>query len=52
MSNMYSPGTHEDHALEDADDNPHTAAIRAQLAIAAALNRLAQAVENHRPGRG
>lgn len=43
---MIEPGMHEDAALEQEHDHPERAQIRAQLAIASAINRLAEAIEN------
>lgn len=46
MASTMQPGLHEDQALENEFDRPERAQIRAQLAIAAAIDRLAEAVEN------
>ncbi|MFC4536988.1 hypothetical protein [Sphaerisporangium dianthi] len=43
---MYEPGEHENRAMMAAHDNPETAKVFAILALASAVNRLAQAQEN------
>lgn len=48
MSSTLDPGTHEDQAMQDEDEHPERASVRAQLAIASAIERLAEAVENAR----
>lgn len=46
MASTLDPGLHEDQAMRDEGEHPERAAVRAQLAIASALERLAEAVEN------
>lgn len=47
MSMMLEPGTHEDNAQRQSSRGEHEdASVSAMLAIASAINRLAEAVEN------
>ncbi|MFG1827540.1 hypothetical protein ACGFIJ_34120 [Microbispora bryophytorum] len=42
---MYGPGAHEDNAMAVVNDNPAVAQVFAILALASAVNRLADAQE-------
>ncbi|GII89746.1 hypothetical protein Ssi03_77360 [Sphaerisporangium siamense] len=45
INSMYGPGEHEDRATSLAYENPEIAKVFAILALASAVNRLAEAHE-------